>query len=116
MWMARYYEIGTAAAVVAAVASVLWAVPAEAHYNGRTPHLTAGEACRIAGKAVHREYTNVVPGSGSCFTQRRPGHHDQRLVDFYYEDRAGSLWLTTLSVRETWTQYRWRILNDSRVE
>jgi hypothetical protein len=53
------------------LAGALTAVPAPASAE---PYLGASESCRVAGRIVHREYTNVVPGSsaGHCHTQRHP--------------------------------------------
>jgi hypothetical protein len=80
-------------------------------------YLGAGEACRVAGGIIHSEFTNVVPGSsaGHCYTQRHPSRRNMRLVDIYYLDRSDRWWKTTVALRETWEDYRYRILSDVRV-
>ena len=85
------------------------AAPAQA-----SEYLTKREACRIAGLAVHREYSNVVPGSGHCYFPWRPSR-TKLLVDIFYRDYAGTTWDTSVMVRETPYRFFWRIINDSRV-
>jgi hypothetical protein len=89
---------------------------APAHASAE-PYLGAGESCRVAGQIVHREYTHVVPGSsaGHCHTQRHPYRSDRQLVSISYLDRGDQWWNTTISLRETWDGYRYRILSDRRV-
>jgi len=91
-------------------------VPATANATN-VPRLSAGESCRAAGKIIHREYTHIIPGSsrGRCFTQRHPWRLDIHMVDIYYLDRARTEWKTTITIRKTWTGYRYRILADVRV-
>jgi hypothetical protein len=101
---------------------IIWAIsaalliPATAN-AAHVPRLLAAESCRVAGKVIHREYTNIIPGSsrGGCFTQRHPWRPNIRMVDIYYLDRARNEWKTTITIRKTWTGYRYRILADLRV-
>jgi hypothetical protein len=90
------------------------AAPAQANH---IPKLTTAEACRVAGKVIHTEFSSIVPGSsrGHCYTQARPGRPDIKMVTIFYMDRARHWWETTMTIREHYSGYRYRILSDHRV-
>jgi hypothetical protein len=102
----------TPAFVVASIAlGAVLTIPAIAE---AAPYLSNGEACRVSGRAIHREYTNVVPGSGRCYVQRHPRRRNIVMTGTHYRDRSGQRWYTSIMVRETWDSYYTRILSDTR--
>jgi hypothetical protein len=88
------------------------AVPAVAQ---AAPYLGNGEACRVAGSAIHKEWTGIVPGSGRCGIQRHPTRSNIVMVSMRYATYRAGRWITTLSIRETRDHYYWRFLDDQRI-
>jgi hypothetical protein len=77
-----------------------------------TPNLTAGEAARMVGWALHQEFTNLQRGSltSRCRRVRR----NVRFCQYTYFDQAGNCWWGDMWVRETRTRYLYRITYDAR--
>jgi hypothetical protein len=96
--------------LLATLLSALLVPPAAAQ---AVPYLSAGEAARVTGGALHREYTNVMRGSldARCPATRRP---NVRVCSYSYLDLAGTCWWGDTKVWETRTHYYWRILFDDK--
>jgi hypothetical protein len=95
---------------LAALALVAAAAPAQAH---AWQYLSAGEAARVAGGALHGEYTNIQVGSlrSHCPATGNPAF---RRCVYTYADRAGQCWRGAIGVRELPDRYRYRFLFDDR--
>lgn len=99
--------------IVAALAALtLLAVAASAQAQAGQ-YLSAGEAARVAGRALHREYSNIQVGSlrSRCPVTRDPAF--RRCVYVYY-DHAGQCWAGAIGVRELSYRYVYRFLYDGR--
>jgi hypothetical protein len=97
-------------AALAALTLVAVASPAQAQAG---QYLSAGEAARVTGGALHREYTNIQVGSLSsrCPATRNPAF--RRCIYIYY-DHAGQCWSGAIGVRELAYRYVYRFLYDGR--
>lgn len=95
---------------LAALALAAAAAPAHAH---AWQYLSAGEAARVAGGALHREYSNIQVGSlrSRCPATSNPAF--RRCVYIYY-DHAGQCWSGAIGVRELAYRYVYRFLYDGR--
>ena len=99
--------------IVAALAALaLVALAAPAHAQARQ-YLSAGEAARVVGAGLHREFDNIQVGSlrSRCPATRNPAF--RRCVYTYY-DHAGQCWTGAAAVRELSYRYVYRFLYDSR--
>jgi hypothetical protein len=98
--------------VVAVAALTLAAVAVPAHAQGGQ-YLSAGEAAKVAGRALHREYDNIQVGSlrSRCPATTNPAF--RRCVYIYY-DHAGQCWAGAIGVRELAYRYVYRFLYDGR--
>lgn len=76
-------------------------------------YLSAGEAARVAGGALHREYSNIEVGSlrSRCPATRNPAF---RRCIYIYRDHAGTCWQGAIGVRELASRYVYRFLYDGR--
>jgi hypothetical protein len=97
-------------AALAALTLVAVAAPAQAQ---ATPYLSAGEAARVVGAAVHREYDNIQVGSLNAHCPATRNRSFRRCVYTYY-DHAGQCWTGAAGVRELWNRYVYRFLYDAR--
>jgi hypothetical protein len=90
------------------LALIAVAAPAQAH---ATQYLSGGEAARVVGGALHREYDNIQVGSlrARCPATRNPAF--RRCVYTYY-DHAGQCWTGAAGVRELAYRYVYRFLYD----
>jgi hypothetical protein len=70
--------------------------------------LTGGEASRVIGRELHREYTNLWPGTLTTQCARQQAHIV--VCNFVYGDRAGNPYCGRGRVRE----YRYRYLSVIR--
>jgi hypothetical protein len=97
-------------AAFAALTLVAVVAPAQAQAG---QYLSAGEAARVAGRALHREYTNIEVGSlrSRCPATVNPAF--RRCVYMYY-DHAGQCWAGAIGVRELGYRYVYRFLYDGR--
>jgi hypothetical protein len=96
--------------VVALAALTLLAVTSQAQAKAGQ-YLSAGEAARVAGRALHREYDNIQVGSlrSRCPATRNPAF--RRCVYVYY-DHAGQCWAGAIGIRELAYRYVYRFLYD----
>jgi hypothetical protein len=95
---------------LALLAAAVLAAPgtAEAGYY----YLGAGEAARIAGKTLHREYNNVAQGSLNADCPATGNRSFRRCFYTYYDD-ADKCWGGSMGVRQTGADnYRYRITYD----
>lgn len=77
-------------------------------------NLSAGEAARLAGRALHREYPGVIArGSlnASCPATRDPAF---RRCSYTYRSINSRLWCGAIGVRELAVRYVYRFLYDTR--
>jgi hypothetical protein len=98
------------ATALAGLALVAVAAPAQAH---AAQYLSAGEAARVAGRALHREYSNIQVGSlrSRCPATGNPAF---RRCVYTYADHAGQCWAGAIGVRELAYRYVYRFLYDGR--
>lgn len=80
-----------------------------------SPYLGPGEACRVAGRIIHSEYANVIPGSSRGHCRAIRYRINLRSVDICYRDYNGRWFYTGLNIRETWYNYRYNIWDDRRI-
>jgi hypothetical protein len=99
--------------IVAALAALTLFALATSAQAQVSQYLSAGEAARVAGSALHREYTNIQVGSlrSRCPATRNPAF--RRCVYIYY-DHAGQCWAGAIGVRELSYRYVYRFLYDRR--
>ena len=95
---------------VAGLTLVALGAPAQAQ---AWQYLSGGEAARVTGRALHREYDNVQRGSlrARCPARRNPAF---RRCAYTYYDLAGQRWCGISAVRELRSRYVYRILYDRR--
>ena len=95
---------------LAALSVVALVAPAQAQ---AWQYLSAGEAARVTGSALHREYDNIQVGSltSRCPARRNPAF---RRCAYTYYDLAGQRWCGVSAVRELHSRYVYRILYDNR--
>ena len=99
--------------IVAALAALTLAGVATSAQAQVGQYLSAGEAARVAGRALHREYTNLEVGS---LRSRCPATSNAafRRCLYVYRDHAGQCWAGAIGVRELATRYVYRFLYDGR--
>jgi len=97
---------------ITAVTAVALALAAPAAAEAM-PYLSAGEAARATGRALHAEYTNIARGSLDAVCPRTARPNFRRCYYTYY-DLADQCWEGATAIRENFRSYSYRILWDGR--
>ena len=95
---------------LAVAAAGTFAVPAVASAR---PYLSAGEAARVTGRALHTKWDNLEQGS---LNARCPATRERNLrrCSYTYFDHAGRCYWGDIGIRELRTRYVYRFLYDAR--